>query len=246
MSGLVRNNYILQLACAYKVVKQAILQAGFKGEILWQSKRSMQKLNERTFLREAAWVIFSGGMRESVVRQKFPGISLAFRSWESADAILDNSASCRDKALACFNHRGKVEAVIEVARRVASQGFGRFHEELQNRPLDFLLEFPYLGPATSRHLAKNLGVQVAKPDRHLQRVASVMGYNSPELMCQEIAAVVLDDVAIVDLVIWRYATLDKHYIQLFSMAREDVSASIEKTKYHYADQRPKSSYCREH
>lgn len=213
------QDYTPELTCAYNIAKQAIVRAGFEQEVVWQSTRSLNNLSEQSFLREAAWAILSGGMRESIIKKKFPGISQAFCSWQSADVIVKNVSRCRNEALDCFNHPGKVNAVIEVAQRVVNQGFDQFQNQLRNRPIDFLQEFSYLGPATARHLAKNIGVQVAKPDRHLQRIASIMGYSCAQSMCQSIATAVSDDVAIVDLVIWRYATLDKDYLEFFGMAR---------------------------
>ena len=58
-----------------------------------------------------------------------------------------------------------------------------------------------------------------KPDRHLCRVAQAAGYSSPAAMCETIALDTGDRLAIVDLVIWRYATLTKSYCENFAAAQ---------------------------
>ena len=42
------------------------------------------------------------------------------------------------------------------------------------------------------------------------------GYASPSAMCRRIAEVVGDKDSVVDLVLWRYATLDREYLTTFS------------------------------
>ncbi len=75
-----------------------------------------------------------------------------------------------------------------------------------------MITFPYLGNATVFHLAKNLGINVAKPDRHLLRISNCLGYKCPNNLCEEISLTIDEKVSLVDLVLWRYATLDKNYL----------------------------------
>ena len=77
--------------------------------------------------------------------------------------------------------------------------------------LNTFKELPYIGPVTSYHLAKNLGLHVVKPDRHLMRIAHITGHTSPFEMCSKVANTVGDSLAVIDLVFWRYATLNKDY-----------------------------------
>ena len=158
-------------------------------------------------MREAAWVILSSGFRESVVRNCFPGVSTAFLEWCSADRILHRREACRASALRAFGHTGKVEAILTVVEQVDSQGVEIIRDGLAGCGPDYLQRFPYVGPVTARHLAKNLGVAVVKPDRHLVRLANEFGQDSVEAMCDDIATVVGDSVAVIDVVFWRYAVL---------------------------------------
>lgn len=207
-----------RLACAYQVAKRYVLKAGFQDEIEWQSKRDLSDVCEQSFLREAAWVIFSSGMRESVIRSRFTGLDSAFLNFRSANLIMSKRSLCRRQALKQFNHRGKVDAVLEVAEHVSRSGFEPVCHGLRAKPVEYLSQFSYLGPATARHLAKNLGAKIAKPDRHLLRVSSLFGYESPETMCAAIATMVPDDVSVIDVVIWRFATIDNNYLDFFRLA----------------------------
>ena len=76
--------------------------------------------------------------------------------------------------------------------------------ELESDPSSFSARVPFLGPASTKHLMKNLGFQVAKPDRHLKRVAVRLG-TTPDALCFRIAERTKEKPAVVDLVIWRLA-----------------------------------------
>ena len=68
-----------------------------------------------------------------------------------------------------------------------------------------------MGPVTSCHLAKNLGMEIVKPDRHLTRLAEKAGYDTVEQMCRTIADIVGDTLSVIDVVFWRYATIADAY-----------------------------------
>lgn len=211
------NRLEYQLASAYLTAKEKVIELGFASEIDWQHNLSFEALTESALLREAAWVILSSGMRESVVRAKFSALSAAFCEWRSARVILSRKSSCRQKALAIFAHEGKIESIIQVAEEIGLYGFGKVKAQLASHGIDYIHKFQYMGPATSLHLAKNIGLPVVKPDRHLMRVAKVAGYDTPIEMCNQIARVIGDKISVVDLVIWRYATLHRNYLSLFSV-----------------------------
>ena len=206
----------LRLVEWYLLAKQSVLNRGFGAEIEWQDSLVVDELSEPTFLRESAWVVLSSGMRESVVRKKFPQISAAFFEWRSAKDIVERSRSCQRKALRCFGHEAKIKAISKIAESVFQQGFDAIRTGILIDGTEYLVQFPYIGPATKYHLAKNIGLQAVKPDRHLLRIANKAGYNSPYSLCAEISTAVGDKISVVDLVIWRYAVLNKDYLLAFS------------------------------
>jgi hypothetical protein len=74
---------------------------------------------------------------------------------------------------------------------------------------------PYVGPVTAFHLAKNLGLNVAKPDRHLSRLATATGFSDAHALCAELGAVLGEPVPVIDIVLWRFATLSRDYLSRF-------------------------------
>jgi hypothetical protein len=200
----------------YLLAKAIVIDEGFGEEIEWQNGVRFSEVDERIFLREVAWVILSSGMREAVVRDKFPAFSLAFHDWAGASQIIMNARCCRKSAYRVFAHRGKIDSIIEIARLINDNGFCDFKDKIASQGVAFLQSLPFLGPATSYHLAKNVGLDVVKPDRHLLRISSLAGYASPGELCQGISSVVGDRLSVVDLVVWRYATLNPGYRHFLS------------------------------
>ena len=209
----------------YLSAKETVIRHGFAAEIDWQDSLCFEDITESDFLRESAWVIFCSGMREATIRGIFPSISDAFLDWRSAQMIVSNRFDCRQRALSAFAHERKVEAVLCVADTVTKMGFEAFREEIRWHNVSFLQQLPYIGPATSYHLAKNLGLDVAKPDRHLVRVSRALGFDSAQKLCQVIADFTGEKVSIVDIVIWRFATLERDYVTFFQCPQASKPAS---------------------
>lgn len=196
-----------RLAKAYLHARESLIEWGFAPEIDWQETRSLQTLVERDFLRESAWVILSAGMRESVIRRIFGGVSEAFLSWEDSRQIADCRGRCERRALKEFNHFRKIRAIGQVCCLVAQRGFEAIRTDIAADGVEFLKSLDYVGPITAYHLAKNIGLDVVKPDRHLVRAAAAAGYSHPTELCRAIASVTGDRLSVVDLVIWRYSAL---------------------------------------
>lgn len=183
---------------------------------------SFEDIRETDFLREIAWVILSSGMRETIIRKKFTDISAAFFNWQSSQKIYKNSDNCREEALKYFNNIKKINAIIKIAKHVYMIGFQAVKDSVKKEGIDYIKQLPFMGPATSYHLAKNIGLPVVKPDRHLTRIAKVTGYSSPQLLCSDIAKYIGEKIAVVDLVIWRYSTLYNDYLDFFSTKSIDI------------------------
>ena len=199
------------LASIYMDLKEFVIRAGYEHEIDWQSDLNIEYITETDFLREAAWVVLSAGFRESAVRKCFQGVSKAFLHWCSAKRIHVCRKRCQNRAISVFGNRRKIEAITEIVKRVADDDIECIKMRIKSRGVEYLQELPYIGPVTSHHLAKNLGLHVVKPDRHLVRMAHITGHNSPLEMCAKVARTVGDSLAVVDLVFWRYATLNRDY-----------------------------------
>jgi hypothetical protein len=209
----------MYLADAYVTMKEVTIQAGFAWEIDWQESRSLSRVTESEFLAESAWVILSSGMRASIVRRFYPEISQAFMDWPSARTIADNRSRCEENALRMFRHGPKIRAIGSLCEKVAEGGFDWVLEGIKTEGVSFLRTFDFIGPVTSFHLAKNVGLDIVKPDRHLTRMAEAAGFSSPEALCAAIAEVIGDRLSVIDVVLWRYATLEAQYSELIRSCR---------------------------
>lgn len=207
----------VRLSKAYELAKREVVTRGYNDEILWQASQNFEMVSECDLLRESAWVILCSGFRESVIRKKFGYLSLCFCDWQSAKEIVAHKDVCRDTALKSFGHMGKIDAILRVAELVIEKGFAELKQEIKMSPLGSLKRFPYIGDITAWHLAKNLGIPVAKPDRHLVRLANIMGYHDVQHFCGDVAEISGDAVQVVDIVFWRYATLVDNFRALTDM-----------------------------
>ena len=200
---------------AYVEAKEMVIREGFGYEIEWQNARRLSLMSESEFLKEAAWVILSSGMRETIVRRVFGGISAAFLDWKSAASVAHNRKACEARAVRLFHHPAKIAAIASVCERVSKVGFATTLRAIQTGGLGFLRTFDFIGPVTGFHLAKNIGLDVAKPDRHLTRIARAVNLGNPQELCRIISVATGDRISVVDLVLWRYATLNPRYLLAF-------------------------------
>src|SRR6202011_3360269 len=104
-----------------------------------------------------------------------------------ASAICANSGLCRPTALAAFKNVRKIDAILATALFVDSVGFESYRIEILQDPISALRRLPYIGGITVYHLAKNLGADVVKPDRHLVRLAASQGFCDVQTLCSSIA-----------------------------------------------------------
>ena len=195
-----------ELVRLYLDAKREVIDRGFAYEIIWQSTARHMEINPTVFVREAAWVVLSAGMSESVVRILFERLSSALYNFDPA-LIYRNQQQARAEALTIFGHQGKIDAVLAIAVTVAQAGGESLQAALKYKPEQFLRSLPYIGPVTWRHLAKNIGIAVAKPDRHLKRFTNRTARSSTDALCEEIAQWLGEPVEVVDLVLWRWSVL---------------------------------------
>jgi hypothetical protein len=141
------------------------------------------------------------------VRRIFSKISICFLDWSSATAINDRRAICVATALDVFRSKTKIGAIAECAAIISQKGFFSTHAEISNDPINQLQRFPFIGKITAFHLAKNLGFDFPKPDRHLQRLCARHGYSDVQKFCSAIADVAGDTVRNIDTLLWRISEM---------------------------------------
>ena len=180
-----------------------IEDASLVAELDWQRSVEPSSFTERDLLRETAWVILCSGFRESTVRLSFDYISLCYCDWESAEAIVQYAETCKGAAVSAFGHSAKLQAICQVAGLLHEEGFEGFKQQVLLDPIRQLRRFSYIGPVTAWHLAKNLGFDVAKPDRHLVRISRAFNFASPTQLCETLADATGEPVKVIDIALWR-------------------------------------------
>jgi hypothetical protein len=103
-----------------------------------------------------------------------------------------------------FRHPGKVRSIEKVMSKRLPL-FAEFLAAWADGPeavIGFCEALPHIGGITKFHLAKNLGVDVAKPDVWLERVARKSGEDVQGL-CARLSLASGDKISTVDYVIWK-------------------------------------------
>lgn len=162
---------------------------------------------ESDLLREIAWVVLCSGFREKTVRRLFSRISICFLDWSSAAEIRSHAAMCVATALDVFRSKAKITAIAQSATIIDKCGFDAVCAEIVRNPIESLLRFPFIGNITAFHLAKNLGFDFPKPDRHLQRLCTKHGYSDVRDFCAAIAYAAGDSVRNIDTLLWRVSEM---------------------------------------
>ena len=164
--------------------------------------RRFEDEDTEDFLFQYTYVVFHSGMKYSIAMKMFE----QFEKNPNATVV---------------SHPGKRKAI-----QAALQDYGLWFAKLKEAQdkIAFLATLPYLGPITKFHLARNLGIDCCKPDRHLVRLALAQGYICQEAkctsrdllsckcqhtcvttMCQELAEKYSMRVGTIDFVLWAYA-----------------------------------------
>ncbi|MDD4997282.1 MAG: hypothetical protein PHI99_03975 [Syntrophales bacterium] len=172
----------------YLKLKDAIIKAGYSEEIDWsESIKNCKSADD--FFNEYVWIVLNSGMKNQVARIIQKRI---YDAWEQGKPT--SSA---------FGHKGKVKA-IDFVRKFRHKFFAEY--QIVSDKIRYLSILPWIGEITKFHLAKNLGFDCCKPDRHLVRISKSYG-TTPESLCKKLAEETGDRIATVDLVIWRAANL---------------------------------------
>jgi hypothetical protein len=172
----------------YRSLRGQIAVAGYAEEYEW-CQGVTTPADAMAFFFEYGWVVVNSGMKNQV----------AEKIWTR---VLD-SLRAGGTAMDAFGHPGKSMAI----QRVFEDREARYAAYMAAEDkIAFLAALPWIGPITKWHLAKNFGIECAKPDRHLARLAEAEGVTVTAL-CERLAAETGDRVATVDLVLWRASNL---------------------------------------
>ena len=172
----------------YAGIKKQLIERGFANEIEWaENIKPVSKPLD--FFCEYAYVIVNSGMKNQIARKIWDKIVQALREDKQVSAVFRHSGKAKAIQDAWLNHKEMFDAYQAAGDK-----------------LQYLDQLPFIGPITKMHLAKNLGMEVCKPDRHLVRIAKSFGM-TPEELCLKLSKESGDRIVTVDTVIWRAANL---------------------------------------
>jgi hypothetical protein len=165
-------------------IEAEVCAAGYGGDIEW-SEGVTEPEDADAFATEAIFVICNSGMKHTVAQGIFDRIMPRLYNHGSAHEV--------------FGHKGKCGAIDLIWKERA-----RLFSEYLAAPdkLAFCESLPFIGGITKYHLAKNFGVDVAKPDVHLQRLAEREG-TTPQALCERLARESGYRTSTVDVILWR-------------------------------------------
>lgn len=178
----------------YLELREKIVDMGYGGEVEW-AQGVQPPATAEDLWREYAWVVLNSGMRNQVAES----------IWVKVQPEVEGGGSAHN----VFGHKGKSAGIDLVWKERAAylEGFRTTRRHLgTGGVILWCQELPWIGPTTRWHLAKNLGIDCAKPDRWLERVAAAAGEDVAGL-CTRLAGASGDRIATVDLVIWRACNL---------------------------------------
>lgn len=168
----------------FRRLERALQEAGYANDSIWP-EAIMPPSTAEEFAQSAIYVIVNSGMKYGVAQQIYK------RCIEKLYA--------GGKARKVFGHPGKAKAIDTIWKH-REELFAAFLEAEDK--LDFCASLRWIGPVTRYHLAKDLGVDVAKPDVHLARLAR-RDRTTVERLCRRLAKDACCRVATVDTILWR-------------------------------------------
>lgn len=188
---------MLNLLEFYNYAKQEVIKAGYLKEIELVEGRKFEYMNADKFFNEYAFVVLSSGISNKAAMSMFT-------------ELMETSK------ISSIKHEGKRKALEQ-----ADVNYTKWFDLLKtcgtvDKKLEYLETLPWIGPITKYHLARNLGIDVAKPDRHLIKIAHHFNYEyrkypgakiiiDVQMMCRHISEKTGDRIGTVDLILWRTA-----------------------------------------
>lgn len=168
----------------FRRLEGALHEAGYREDSTWAEQLCPPGSAEQ-FAEAAVYVIVNSGMKYAVAR------AIYVRCLEKLQS--------GKKVGRSFGHAGKAKAIDTIWRR--RQELFEVFQQAEDK-IEFCASLPWVGPVTKFHLAKDLGLDVAKPDVHLARLAR-RDRTTVERLCRRLARATGYRAATVDTILWR-------------------------------------------
>ena len=173
----------------YADAREYCVKAGYSWEIDAVQNRYFKDVDAPAFLEAYVFCVFNVGMKNQIAQKMY-------------EKFLNSDCN-----LTSIGHPYKRTAIGE-----AIEKFPFWYASLLNCSTDierveFLDTLPMIGAITKYHLARNLGMDVAKPDRHLVRLMTKFQFEDVQEMCKYVSDITGDRIGTVDVVLWRNINL---------------------------------------
>jgi hypothetical protein len=172
----------------FNKAKAHIIAAGHGHEIEYVRAKTFDQLDAADFVIEFAFVVISSGMKNQVAEKIFEKF-------------------CKQGAKA-VGHPGKRAAIVKITKG-RKEYFAKI--KAADNKIEILSELPWIGEITKYHLARNMGLDCVKPDRHMVRLAETWKFKDPAVMCNYLATVNNERIGVIDVILWRYCNLAGDY-----------------------------------
>jgi thermostable 8-oxoguanine DNA glycosylase len=187
----------------YAVAYKTVIDKGYVWEVNAVDEYDWKKTNIEQFFQQYVWCVLSAGCSNA-----------------ACQSMYDDFFELNQNPMV-IKHNGKRLAIIKAINNhvIWFNEWKRLAEINQQQAIDYLGTLFFIGDITKYHLARNLGIDCAKPDRHLERLAIEYGFAKPRTtkskiydkevneMCKYISDQRGDNIGIVDVVLWRYCNL---------------------------------------
>jgi hypothetical protein len=172
----------------FQRLREKVIAAGYGDEIIWVE--GLPPVSDAEFFaREYVFVVISAGMRNQVVEVIYKRVIEALQRHIPLSGV--------------FGHKSKSAAILGVWNARNSY-FEKYLESTDK--VEWLKTLPWIGDITKYHLARNLGIDCVKPDRHLVRIANKEN-TTPFKLCKHLAYKTGYRIGTVDVILWRAANL---------------------------------------
>ena len=161
------------------------IKHGYNGEIEHCRNLKFENIDEGEFLNQYVWVVLSSGMQNQIAQKMY-------------DKLIETGD------VDTIKHPLKNKAI-----KKAFENYKYWFKKLKlaDNKVEYLGSLYFIGDITKYHLARNLGIDVAKPDRHLVRLAEEYGFKDAHEMCKYISDITEERIGVVDVILWRYSNL---------------------------------------
>jgi hypothetical protein len=164
--------------------------AGYADEIKWvKNIPPFETCTPERFFEQYIWCVLNLGVREQTMRDEYN------QFMKTLDVNIIHNRFKKKK---------------QAAAQLAIDNFMRWYGELKcaKDPVAYLQTLPLIGKTTKWHLARNIGIDCVKPDRHLLRLAAFYNYPSPTSLVKEIQVIAPEyKLGVIDLILWRDCNL---------------------------------------